>query len=193
MALETTLNSISHSRNLEVVIEDQMNFTCQSVRMAQFQRFGFHNIRQPDPFCYNMLYNTLRPGFNCVKARLLQWKVLQPVLSKQMQMIQNVSVREVFNEAKRAHITHLSIRLQWLPIVTQIKFITQMFANRTATGFAPLLHKPTTSDFRSLCSACEQHIMVQSKEAQHFLKTFTLTVPCGLNHLLNQSSVLCHF
>nr|XP_055038253.1 uncharacterized protein LOC129426100 [Misgurnus anguillicaudatus] len=62
---------------------------------------------------------------------------LQACTTKPLQMIQNAVGRVVFNEPKRAHLTPLFVRLQWLPIAAYIKFKALLMALKTTTGSAP--------------------------------------------------------
>ena len=62
----------------------------------------------------------------------------QHTVNKQIevQMIQNVAARLVFNQPKRAHVTPLLIELHWL-LAARIKFKSRVLAYRVIAGSAP--------------------------------------------------------
>lgn len=93
---------------------------------------------------------------------------------KQVQMVQNVAARLVFNQPKRAHVTPLLIELHWLSLAARIRFKSLMLAYRVLSGKAPLylnnLVKAHATS-RPLRSAYEHHLAnpaVQSHQSTVF-------------------------
>ncbi len=102
-------------------------------------------------------------------------------------MIQNAAARLVFNEPKRAHVTHLFISLHWLPVAARIKLKTLMLAYRTTTGSAPAYVNSLLRIYipsRSLRSASLRRLVVPSQRGSKSLsRTFSFTIPGWWNDL----------
>ncbi len=102
-------------------------------------------------------------------------------------MIQNAAAQLDFNEPKRAHVTPLSISLNWLPVAAWIKFKTLMLAYRTATGSAPSYFHSLLKIYipsRSLRSMNEQCLVDTSQRGTKSLsRTFSFTIPGWWNNL----------
>ncbi|XP_057198862.1 uncharacterized protein LOC130559668 [Triplophysa rosa] len=183
----STITSSRTARNLGVVIDNQLNFTDQVVSTTRSCRFILYNIRKIRPFVSEHATQVLVQAL--VLSRLDYCNVLlagfPACTTKPLQMIQNAAARVVFNEPKRAHITPLSTKLHWLPIVARIKFKTLLLAYKTTTDLAPpYLHSlmQTYIPARSLCSANERRLVVPSQKGKKSLsRTFSGSVP----HLWN--------
>ncbi len=102
---------------------------------------------------------------------------------KPLQMIQNAAAQLDFNEPKRAHVTPLSISLNWLPVAACIKFKTLMLAYRTAPSYFHSLLKIYIPS-RSLRSMNEQRLVDTSQRGTKSLsRTFSFTIPGWWNNL----------
>ncbi|XP_062292965.1 uncharacterized protein LOC133997409 [Scomber scombrus] len=102
------------ARNLGVIINDQLTFSDHVSAVSRSCHFALFNIRK------------VRPYLTQYATQLLP-----------LQMIQNGTVRLVFNQPKRAHVTQLLIELHWLPVAARIKFKSLMLAYRVIVGNAP--------------------------------------------------------
>src|SRR4029434_9503416 len=127
------------ARNLGVIIDDQLTFTDHIASVSRSCRFALFNIRKIRP--YLTQYATQLLVQTLVNSRLDYCNALLTGLPacvvKPLQMIQNVAVRLVFNQPKRAHVTPLLIELHWLPVAARIKFKSLMLAYRVLDGAAP--------------------------------------------------------
>ncbi len=135
-------------------------------------------LRRSGPFSGNMQHNSSFRLLFCpdLIITMLSWHGLPASSIKPLKLIQTAPARLIFNEPKRTHVTLLFFNLYWLPIAAPIKFKALMFAYKTTTGSAALYLNSLLQTYmpsRSLRSASERQIIVQSKEAQnHFHRLF---------------------
>ncbi len=187
----STITSSKTARNLEVVIDDKLNFSDHIAKTARSCRFALYNIRKIRPFLSEHATQLLVQAL--VLSRLDYCNALLAGLPtnsiKPLQLIQNAAARLIFNEPKRTHVTPLFINLHWLPIAARIKFKALMFAYKTTSGSAPLYLNSVLQTYvpsRSLRSASERRIIVPSQRGTKSLSlTFSLTVPTCWNDLPN--------
>ncbi len=187
----STITSSKTARNLEVVIDDKLNFSDHIAKTARSCRFALYNIRKIRPFLSEHATQLLVQAL--VLSRLDYCSALLAGLPansiKPLQLIQNAAARLIFNEPKRTHVTPLFINLHWLPIAARIKFKALMFAYKTTSGSAPLYLNSVLQTYvpsRSLRSASERRIIVPSQRGTKSLSlTFSLTVPTWWNDLSN--------
>ncbi len=155
---------------------------------ARSCRFALYNIRKIRPFLSEQAAQLLVQAL--VLSRLDYCNALLAGLPactiKPLQLIQNAAARVVFNEPKKAHVTHLFIRLHWQPIAARIKFKVLMFAYKTTTGTAPIylnLLVQTYVPSRSLRSASERRLVVPSQRGTQITLTDLWTVSSWWNDL----------
>ncbi len=191
----STITPSKTTRNLGVVIDDQLNFSDHITKTARSCRFALYNFKKIRPFLSEHATQLLVQALvlsrldycNTLLAGLLASSI------KPLQLIQNAAARLIFNEPKRTHVTSLFINLHWLPIAARIKFKALMFAYRTTTDSAPLYLNSLLQTYMPL-EACllqvKRRITVPSQRGTKSLsQTFTLTVPIWWNDLqLNPSS-----
>ncbi len=174
----STITPSKTAINLGVVNDDKLNFTDHITKTVLSCRFALSNIKKIRPFLWEHATQLLVQAL--VLSRLDYYNALfarLPASSiKPLKLIQNAPARLIFNEPKRTHVTPLFINLYWLPIAAPIKFKALMFAYKTTTGSAALYLNSLLQTYmpsRSLRSASERQIIVQSKEAQnHFHRLF---------------------
>ncbi len=157
----STITPSASVRNLGVIFDDQLTFKEHIAKTARSCRFALHNIRKIRPFLTEHAAQLLVQAL--VISRLDYCNALLAGLPsntiKPLQMIQNAAARLVFNEPKRAHVTHLFVSLHWLPVAARIQFKTLMLAYRITTGSAPTYFHSLLRFYipsRSLRSASER-------------------------------------
>ncbi len=174
----STITPSASVRNLGVIFDGQLTFKEHIAKTARSCRFALHNIRKIRPFLTEHAAQLLVQAL--VISRLDYCNALLAGLPSN-------TIRLVFNEPKRAHVTPLFVSLHWLPVAARIQFKTLMLAYRTTTGSAPtyfhsLLQIYTPS--RSLRSASERRLVVPSQRGSKSLsRTLSFTVPGWWNDL----------
>ncbi len=135
-----TITPSKTARNLEVVIDDKLNFSDHIAKTVRSCIFALYNIRKNRPFLLEHATQLLVQSL--FLSRLYYCNALLAGLLdnsfKPLQLIQNAAARLIFNEPKRMHVTPLFINLHWLPISARIRFKALLFAYRTTSGSAPL-------------------------------------------------------
>ncbi len=126
----STITPSKTTRNLGVVIDDQLTFSDHTAKTTWSCRFALFNIRKIRPFLLEHASQFLVQAL--VLSKLDYCNALLAGLPassiKPLQLIQNTAARYIFNVPKRMHITPLIINLHWLPIAARIKFKALIFA-----------------------------------------------------------------
>ncbi len=163
----STITPSRTSRNLGVMIDDQLTFSEHMAKTARSGRFHLFNIRKIRPFLSEHASQLLVQAL--VLSRLDYCNALLAGLPassiKPLELIQKAAARLDFNKLKWTHVMPLFINLHWLPIAARIKFKALMFAYKTPTGSAPLYLNSLLQTYmasRSLRSASEGCNIIQS-------------------------------
>ncbi len=115
----STITPSRTARNLGVVMYDRLSFTDHIATTARSCRFALYNIRKIRPFLTEQTAQLLVQALGLSRLDYCNALLvgLPACTIKPLQLIQNAAARVVFNEPKKAHVTHLFISLHWLPIV----------------------------------------------------------------------------
>ncbi len=166
-----------------------------SAVVPNVQMFALHNIRKIRPFLTEHAAQLLaRPlsFLGWTTAMLFGWTSIKH--NQPLQMIQNAAARLVFNEPKRAHVTHSLCLLALATSCSSHPVQTLMLTYRTTTGSAPTYFHSLLRIYipsGSLRSASERRLVVPSQRGLKSLsRTFSFTIPVWWNDLPSPSGML---
>ncbi|KAJ8336991.1 hypothetical protein SKAU_G00382110 [Synaphobranchus kaupii] len=135
----TTVTASRSARNLEMVLDDQLDFKEHIRATARSCRFLLYNIRRNRP--YLTTHSTQLLVQTMVTSRLDYCNSLLASLPActilPLQLVQNTAARLVFNLPKFSHVTPLLRSLHWLPVVARIRFKVLTLAYTAAKRSGP--------------------------------------------------------